>query len=290
MNGRTIITFSYIVAFACLMLYKQPCFAAEQQQTDEGWILSTDLVGAYNPEALAVLADASYVDVYHTDNSPLWNGLYIKGGSQLSISPAYATFGAHFEWMPIAIAKLHFQYDYYHYFGQYGSLLTFDSGKAPFGKGVLKDRKGEEQSGDGSRFLFQPTLQAKFGNIIAMNKLTMAYYTFSGSGNFFYEQEYDTLLKKHDYLLDNQFQVFYEFSKTKITKTFLIGPYYEVTHARGAAITRKRLGLTAYYVPYATYKNINNPRVYLQTGYNIQDRNRHHEFYAIAGMGFDFNM
>ena len=89
MNGRTIITFSYIVAFACLMLYKQPCFAAEQQQTDEGWILSTDLVGAYNPEALAVLADASYVDVYHTDNSPLWNGLYIKGGSQLSISPAH---------------------------------------------------------------------------------------------------------------------------------------------------------------------------------------------------------
>lgn len=68
----------------------------------------------------------------------------------------------------------------------------------------------------------------------------------------------------------------------------LAGPFYEVTHAVDAEITRQRAGLQYYWLPAKTLWGVNKPRIYGQVGMNLQDRNRDNEAFFKAGVGFDF--
>ena len=109
--------FLLIVIFACQNSL------ANQTNSSDTISGQFDLAGGYNPAALATTADIFYRHVYHQDNSPLWNGLYLQGGSQVRLSPAFGRIGVYAEWMPVALVQLRMQVDRFRFFGNYGSLL-----------------------------------------------------------------------------------------------------------------------------------------------------------------------
>lgn len=281
-----------VVLVACLHgLFSWKLALAEDAQTDSlpvrSWSSSLDLAGGGNPATLVFVGEARYRNVYRLDKSSLWNDLYIQGGFQLSVTPAYAKAGMHIEWLPIAILQLRLQYDRYAFFAQHGSLLAYASGDEPFGDDVIKSRRGEEKTGSANRVLFQPALRMKYGSYIIRNKSDFALFEFSGKGPYYHEWEYDVLLKTDDRLLNNQFMLLYELIQNENGRTLLVGPYHEYLTTSHANLERSRAGLSLYFVPVERIRVFHQPRLWIQAGRYLQDRNRDNEIYFLAGVGAD---
>jgi hypothetical protein len=255
--------------------------------------LEADLEGQYKPAAIDINTEAWYRYVYHSDPSRLWNGLYIKGGGALDINPAYGRAGAYVEWMPVAVLQLRAQFDRYAFFGSNGSLLVYNDKNAPFGAGQYKARRGQEISGQADRLVLQPTLRGTLGHYVLVNQVTYALYDFKQDGPYFWEQEYDTLLKKRDRLYADDLSVLYDFAPAGGDGRLLIGPSFEAVHAFGADLTRTRVGLSLYFEPGAgkhTFGYRAKPRIYFQAGINTRDRNRHGQAYALGGIGVELDL
>ena len=214
---------------------------------------------------------------------------YTQIGFGLGVNPAYAKGSVHGEWQPAIFAKLRLEYDLYRFFGKNSGLLSFPNADAKFGEQELDVREGSEEKATGHRVLFQPTLYAKVGPMLLMNQTDLAYYRFNGDGPYFLELEYDTLVKDGDYVIANRTQILYPAWKGSGDAILYAGPYYEITHARDADLTRQRVGVQVHWVPADSLWGMNRPRIYMQTGVNIQDRNREGEMYMALGFGVDFN-
>lgn len=253
------------------------------------WEASLDIAVGQNPAALAIAGETRYRDIYRLDNSPMWDGLYTQGGFQFSVTPAFGRAGVHVEWLPIAILQLRLQYDHYAFFGQHGSLLNYASGDELFGDDVIKARKGEEKTGTANRLLFQPTLRLKFGPYIIRNKAEYALFKISGKGPYYHEWEYDALLKTSDRLFFNQLLLMYELIQDEKGKTLLIGPFHEYMQTSHADLERTRVGLSVYFVPRKKYLSFRHPRIWIQAGKYLKDRNRDDEFYFLAGVGAELS-
>lgn len=249
--------------------------------------LEADLVGLYNPLGISVSASGYYRQVYHHDDSPLWDGLYWQAGGQAVANPAYQRAGFHFEWLPVAVVQMRAQYDRYYFTGSNGSLLAFDSTDERFGDEEIEARQGEEQSGYGNRYLFKLSLRAKFGNIIIRNVTDMAKYEFPGEGPYYLEREYELLMATTDYLFSNQFYLLFE-NKDSRGKTSYFGPYYDYVKVRETGLVRERLGLTWYQEHDKAVGAFQKPRWYVQSGIYLTERNRQDEFYLVVGVGGDF--
>lgn len=253
--------------------------------------LEADIETQYQPAAVDISTEAWYRRVYHDDLSRLWNGLYVQGGGSLDINPAYGRVGAYVEWMPAAILRLRAQIDRYAFFGGNGSLLVYADKNAPFGSGQLKERRGQEISGQAARFVFQPTLQGSIGHYVLVNQSTYARYDFNQNGPYFWEQEYDTLLQRQDSLYANDLSLLYDFARQGKDERLLIGPSFEVIHASGADLTRTRVGLSLYFetASHHAFGYRSRPRLYFQAGMNTNDRNRDGQAYFLGGIGVELN-
>lgn len=273
-----------ILCFTLLALVcARQTLAAGTNQNDA----SLDLALGLNPKTLALLGEVRHRHIYHESNSLLWDKLYLQQGLQFTLSPAFANAGAHLEWLPIAVLQLRLQYDRYHFFGRHGSLLRYSSGSEAFGDDEIEARQGEEKSGNAGRLLFQPILRAQIGGFIFRNKTDVALFDFSGPGPYYHEWEYDTLLKTHDRLVRNQTLLLYE---TRYRgKTLLLGPLYEHMRSFHAGLKRKRLALSGYLIYQNPLHGLQQPRLWLQLGRYLTDRNREGEYYLLSGVGANFH-
>ncbi len=253
-------------------------------------VVQADLGGELNPDGIMLTIEGYRRWIHEYDPVEAEPSSYLQAGSILGVNPAYAQGSLYGEWMPAIFAQLRLQYDLYGFFGTNGSLLSFPSAESHFGHSEIKALEGQEEATTGHRFMFQPTLRAKFGRLYLRNQTVAAYYLFNGRGPFFYEQEYDTLLKNGDSLIDNQTHALLELWKRGEDQILLAGPFYEVTYAVDASLTRQRIGGAIYWVPKDRVWSLSRPRFYAQVGYNLQDRNRNHEAFAVFGVGVDYDL
>jgi hypothetical protein len=253
-------------------------------------VAHADLVGIANPEGFSLVVGAYRRWVSEFDRVEAIPSSYLQAGTMLGINPAYAQGSVYGEWMPALFAQVRLQYDLYGYFGTNGALLSFPSATAPFGDDEVKALKGQEESTIGQRLFFQPTLRGKLGPLYLRNQTDLAAYWFDGRGPYFYEWEYDTLLKSGDALIANRTHALFEAWKGKDNEILLMGPFYEVVYARGAELTRQRLGAAFYWVPMERVWSLSRPRFYAEIGYNLQDRNRDNQAFAVFGIGFDYDL
>jgi hypothetical protein len=72
------------------------------------------------------------------------------------------------------------------------------------------------------------------------------------------------------------------------SKILLVGPFYQITHAADADITRQRAGLQLFWSPVESIWAFSKPRIYGQLGVNLQDRNRENQMFLEMGLGFNF--
>jgi len=258
-------------------------------KSDTETVLHADLVGAANPDGAMLVLGAYRRWIREFDKVHGIPSAYLQGGAMLGVNPAYVQASVYGEWMPAIFAQLRLQYDLYGFFGSNGALLSFPSAEARFGDREIDALNGQEESSLGHRILLQPTLRAKAGPLIFRNQTDVAYYRFDGRGPYFFEREYDTLLKDGDFLIANRTHVLYEAWKGKGDEMLLAGPFYEVTHAADAKLTRQRIGAALYWVPKERVWSLSRPRLYAEIGFNVQDRNRDDEVFAIFGVGFDYD-
>jgi len=253
-------------------------------------IFSGDIAGRLNPKGLTFSGGLNYKNIYQYSSEYDTASAYFEAGAGVNISPAYGQVETHIEWMPWMFLSLHGQYDYYRYFGAYGSLLSFSSGKASFDEDLV-DNRNDEETASGQRFMFQPTLQGKIGKLIFRNQTILAYYTFSGKGPYFLEQEYYTLLKNRDSLLNNQTQFLYQaWQGEGKDQIMLTGSFYEVTRARSAKITQKKIGGLLYWVPKQSFHGLDRPRIAIKAGYNLKDPNTKGQAFFALDLGFDLDL
>lgn len=247
---------------------------------------TADIAVMMNPDGVMVFAggyrrwiqDASAEGIHER---------YVQAGFGLGANPAFAKGSLHVQWQPASFFNLHLEYDLYGFFGDNYGLLSFPDARARFGTDELKDREGSEEKAVGHRVLLQPTLYAKAGPVVVINQTDLAYYRFGGDGPYFLDLEYDTLVRDGDHVLSNRTQFLAPLWKGSGTAVMYAGPYYEITHARRADLTRQRVGGLLYWVPTDTFWGMKRPRIYSQLGVNIQDRNRQDEMYAVLGVGMD---
>lgn len=256
-----------------------------KQKLGKEWSQYADLVGTYNPLGIDLSGGFEYKDSYRYDDHYDAVSSYWQTGAGIDISPSYVQPSIDFEWMPSLFLVARLQYDGYYYFGTNGGLLSFSSGKDPFGDQELRARRGTEESGVGSRILFQPTLQLKLGDIVLRNQSDIAKYRFPGKGPFFFEQEYDTLLKNGDHLFANRTQALKEISGGPDNGSIFLGPYYELVHAEAADLTRQRMGLLFYSEQNHNNRPLDTSHFFAEIGYNLKDRNRGHEMFFLIGVG-----
>jgi hypothetical protein len=159
-----------------------------------------------------------------------------------------------------------------------------------FGKDQINALSGKEESAFGHRIMFRPTVFARKGPIVFRNQTDLACYLFDGKGPYFYEWEYDTLLKDGDFLLDNRTSMLYEGWKGRKGALLLFGPFYEITHSVEADLTRQRAGGQLVWEPAKSLWSLNRPSIFSQVGVNLQDRNRKGEMFITIGFSFDYDL
>lgn len=255
---------------------------------DAGTVHQVDMVGTLNPEGIMLILGG-----FRRWSGPVDQEYGIppssnKLGFTLDVSPAYAKASVYDEWQPVIFAQIRLQYDLYRFFGENGALLSFPSAESKFGKHEIDALSGREETAWGRRILFQPVITAKAGPVIIRNTTDIAYYRFGGTGPYFLEWEYDTLLKDGDFLTNNRTAFLMAAGKGSGSETLLAGPFYEITRGSGADITRHRSGIQAFWTRSEPVGSFNQPRVHAQLGINLRDRNRDNEAFLGAGLGFDF--
>lgn len=252
--------------------------------------LNADLATRLNPNGIMLTVGGYRRWSGGKDTDTDYPSPYLQGGLALGVNPAYAQAALHGEWMPATFVILRLQYDLYGFFGTNGALLSFPVADARFGKGELDALKGKEERGLGHRIMFQPTLRAKAGPVIVRNQTDLAFFSFGGKGPFFYEWEYDTLLKDGDLLVANRTQILLEAWKGRKDAMLLAGPFYDVTRASEAGLTGQKTGVGLYWVPAESLRSLDRPRIYSQAGVNLENRNRKGEAFFVLGCGFDFDL
>ncbi len=252
--------------------------------------LHADLFTRLNPNGVMLSVGGYRRIITGKDEETGLPSSYLQGGFAVGANPAYSQASAHIEWMPAIFATIRLQYDLYRFFGTNGSLISFSDANAKFGKAQINALSGKEEDGFGHRIMVQPTVYAKKGPIVFRNQTDFSYYRFDGKGPFFYEAEYDTLLKDGDLLLANRTMLLYEGWKGRKDASLLVGPFYEITHAAEADLTRERIGGQLYWVPAESVWSLKRPRIYSQIGVNLHDRNRNGELFGTIGFGFDYDL
>ncbi len=282
MFKRSLLSFLYLLLFT-----KSLAAIADDADKDSINKIEVDLISLYNPLGLSFAAKAYHRQIYHHDDSKLWDGLYYQWAAETNINPAFIRAGVYFEWMPIAVLQVRARYDKLYFSGSNGSLLPFSSKDQLFGDDELKARIGDEISGQGDRASLHVTLRAKFDNVIVRNVTNYSYYQFPGNSPYYLEREHELLMATNDHVVSNQLYLLFENNGTNGETSFL-GPYHDYAHVRNSGLTSERLGLTWYKEYDKPYAGLKKPRWYIQSGIYLQEPNRKDEGYLLFGIGGDF--
>jgi hypothetical protein len=251
---------------------------------------SGNLVVRANPMGAILFAGLAYCRPYRFDAERKVESAAIQFGLGAAVNGAFAQGGPFIEWMPVLPVQLRAQYDVYGFSGKNGSLLSFPTADSSFGDDVISARAGTEQRTWAQRFLVRPTLRLKIGRIVLRNQTDFARYQISGEGPYFFEREYDTLLKATDYLVSSRTGLLFVIKPGRTAPGFALGPAYEVTYARGAGLTRQRIGVQGSFIPDLGPGLLAGFRIYGMAGVNLQDHNRNHEPFLMIGVGSDLNL
>lgn len=267
-----------------------PHASASTDPLKDKWIIYIDTLVLHNPLGVVGLAGALFQRPYRF--SPRYEAVSasIQAGAEVGLNPAYAQMAAHVEWMPWIVALIRLQYDFYAFFGANGALLSFATHTQAFGDDAINERSGDEEPSVGHRVKLSPTLRAKLGPLVIRNTIDFAGYSFYGRGPYFYEWEFDTLLDQNDGVFNERLNLLLELWSKGQAATFLVGPVYELTYAVKTQIRRQRAGVQVLWIPRDQLGGWGQFRIYLQTGVNIEDRNRKNQIYAIIGAGTDWEL
>ena len=252
--------------------------------------VEADVIGALNPDGLMVRVTGSRRwTLGGAEPGPL--APYLQGGLMLAVTPAYGKAAVALEWMPHPALQLSVEPTVYRYFGgDTVALLSFPAGDAPFGDREVDARAGESESAWGLRLLLKPVLRVQLGPVLLRNVTKIAWFRFGGTGPYFLEWEYDTLLKDGDWYLSDTLQALVKVWQSGREAALRLGPFYEIARADAAGIVQQRAGLIAAWTVADKYGPLRRPGFGLEAGFHLRDPNRQGEPYILLGIETYFDL
>jgi hypothetical protein len=266
------------------------CWIAPERAAAGKSTVEADVIGAANPDGLMVR-------VIGTQRWTLGGGEpgplspYVQGGLLLAATPAYGKAALALEWLPHPVLQLIAESTVYRYFGgNTAALLSFPAGDASFGDREVDARKGEAESAWGLRLLLKPVLRVPVGPVLLRNVTQIAWLNFGGTGPYFLEWEYDTLLKDGDWYLADTLQALVTVWRGGGAAMLRLGPFYEIARASAAGIVQQRAGLVAAWTIADTFGPLQRPGLGLEAGFHLRDPNRQGKAYALFGIELYFEL
>jgi hypothetical protein len=248
-------------------------------------------VGKANPGFIELMAGGYYRHVISTDPSIVGKDSetqYIQAGGGFGVSSGYFKPQAHFEIKPMKMLTLRAEYDFFAYGGQQRSLVAFPSKNADFGESALHN--ATEETGTGHKAMLQSRSNVKLGPVYLKNKTEIAYYYMTGNdqGQYMYEVEHDTLVKKGDVVFNAKTEVFFKpWTGTGDAGLFL-GPTIEGQHAFRTNLSRTRVGGGIAFTPVHQVGWMVRPTIQIDGGVNASDPNRQGEPFGTFAFSTEF--
>lgn len=274
---------------------------ARQETSPNSFHTDIDLRARNQPLGLVVAARMYNEHEYMRNNvGTLFDPVYVRTGVSLNVSPAFAEIGFDFEWSPIRIFALRAQYLGAYYFGTFEYVYSYDNPDPVTRDDELDARSGTEETGFVHRLEVAPTLQFAFGNFAFRNTFTWQHSFYSNAqfdGPFIRENWYDRMITTNgDSVIANSLIFLYKVWDPDGSRDaqLMIGPFHEwvrgvgVTRDFGVDDNRHRVGATLVYIPKHNWGNFYRPRLLMQIGNNIVDREngRDGRWFVQGSMGF----
>lgn len=249
--------------------------------------LSSDFIATYNALGLGLFNLLIDRRVYDVDSEYGMEWAYWQTAVGLMVSPAYTQASMHVEWQPAGFLQLRADYSLFAFFGMQGGLHGFETGNEPYDIDRDSSLPGTDKAALGHRGLLRPVLAAQVGPIIVRNQTDVALYSVDTTSPYFYEMEYDFLLKRTDLLVMNQTQLLVQAWKAPREAMLLAGGIYDITYSLETEIQRQRAGAAIVWQPKDPWGPLDRFRVYLIAGWILEDPNRENEPFLILGVGTD---
>jgi hypothetical protein len=265
-----------------------PAAAQDEPSPGSRLVGQLDAGGTINPQGLALIGGVYYRDVWSHDRAQDFDSSYLQAGGSALLSPAYLQPSVHVELVPVPFLVLRAEYALQLFFGANNSLIRYDTPTAPFGDEALERRRDQAVTGLAERAMGELVLRAAFGRFFASIDNQLFYYAFHDEGPYLYDNAFDTLLARHDFLWNARAQFALDVSALATPNVTLVGPFYELTYAVDTDIRRQRVGAFAYLEPARGWLGFDASRIYGLLGLNLEDRNREYGLYLLIGAGVDF--
>ena len=225
----------------------------------------------------------------------LFSHVFFRAGAAVNLSPAYAEIGPEIEFQPIRVFSLRAAYLGAYNFGTFKYILGYDNPNPVTRDDELDLIADQAQSGMSHRLEIQPTFQVALGKIAMRNTFTYQRLWYPGesfAGPWLRESSYDRIIHNDgDAILANLLILMYQVADPDGPAgdgTAYVGAFHEWARGVGAQDNRHRVGLMGLYVPAHRWGKVYRPRLILQAGYNVVDRDngRDNRFFLQGQLGF----
>jgi hypothetical protein len=233
----------------------------------------------FNPLGIQDAFEVSWTRRLNDRAELLHKDAHVAVGAASRLTPAFERLGAWFEYSPLSVIDLRVGVEPVYYFGTYKAFLRFDRAGARFDDEVIDARVDEAASGFAGRLYVSPTLKARLGSTVARVRSEISFWRAQDQGEpFFYEPAWDTLIEASgSRVVTVEALALREFQRSG-GDTVLIGPVYDLTSVRGAAVNRKQdIGLLAVWSRSGSFHGVKNPAVAVKLIYFLEDPWRRHE-------------
>lgn len=157
------------------------------------------------------------VPLWVNPESTLFADPYLIAQAEAFTSPAYVRMGGRVTFEPIAIFQLQAYAFHTSYFGNFQTFIGYDDPLASYGTNgdieqYVLDNPGRQGKGSALSWGVQPTLKAKVGPVLVLLSSELSHWgaTSDVPGDYWYEREYELLVGRNDYTLNNNGALLYE--------------------------------------------------------------------------------
>lgn len=239
------------------------------------------LAASYFSEGLRYAFRGDYKAPLWNSDSILFQDTFLAGGLYADVTPAYAHVGPILRFSPIAVLEIEAQADAGYYFGTFSGVTDFYGPDDVYNDAAIDNlhRMGHKTSGPVFRVDLSPTLQAKVSHLIIALPQDFNWIwkprpegtPCSGDpavdmdvegnrsciGDYWYEPQYDSLLKWNDLVMTNSALAFWAFreSTDEDPRMFWVGVNFSHQYTFGTRDRTTRLG------PMLVFKAAKSPYV-----------------------------
>jgi len=272
--------------------------AARDADRDSFWRVTGLIVTDGSPFKALVAPGLHFRHIYHRDDDPLFDNLYLDGGGEALLIPTSPALRLGVEWMPLAAVVLKGSFTTFLYTGAalgLGHGLSFDGPDAPFDDATFSARRGEEQATLAHRPALSLRLRGNAGPVVLDSETELgAWYVQGPAGEYWYEPGYDLLIARGelDAVISNRSALLFQlFAGAPGSGTMLLaGVGNEYARAYRSGLSRDRLGAVVIWVPFPRLWGASRPTVVASAGVTLSHKHRRHDPWGQLVLSFGWDL